>query len=144
MPGGAAVAAALEAEHDVLHEMWRDLRDSAGSGDSVVVLTGIDKFTTFCGEHFEHEEENLIKYRELARKKHIAGHQGLMDKLIALRTDIRENSNPNIAALLADWWVAFSNHILDCDRPALERLVSAVPDEPPDKRIWQPPARAEQ
>lgn len=141
MPGGAAVAAALEAEHEVLHKMWRDLRDVANANDSAALLSRLDQFTTFCGEHFEHEEESLMKYRELARKKHIAGHQELMNRLIALRTGVREK-NPNIANWLADWWVAFGNHIHDCDRPALERLVSASQDEPPDSRIWPHPPRA--
>ena len=144
MSGGLPIAEALEAEHNVLHKMWRELRGAASADDSTALLASLEKFTIFCGEHFEHEEQSLIKYRELGRKKHIASHQHLIDRLISLRIEIRENNSSSIVGLLADWWVAFRNHVYDCDRPALERLLSGSHEDPPDVRLWQPPARAEE
>lgn len=139
MPGGAVIAAALEAEHEVLHEMWRELRAAVASADSAMLLRRLEKFITFCGEHFEHEEESLIKYRETGRKRHLAAHQALLEQLNAVRREMGESSGSKIANGLADWWVAFKNHLHDCDRPALERLMAGLTEEETSERVWQLP-----
>lgn len=141
MSGGAAVAAALETEHTVIHEMWRDLRNAANPADWPAFIAPLDAFMAICGTHFQHEEESLLRHREMAFRKHMAGHQELLGRLRALRSEITEATNPNVARALADWWIAFSNHIDDCDRPALERLVSGDPEAPPSDRIWRSPER---
>lgn len=137
--GGAVIAAALEAEHEVLRGMWHELRAAVASDDSAALIARLEEFITFCGEHFEHEEESLIRYKEMGRKRHVAGHQLLMDQLSSVRREMGEDSRGETANALADWWVAFRNHMHDCDRPALERLVAGTSGEEASERVWQFP-----
>jgi hemerythrin-like metal-binding protein len=101
----------LDREHRELIDIINLIGEALASASANRHTALINQLLSAAREHFEHEEQALLRtgYPEYAR--HVQEHRRLMDRIVTL-ADIEEIS-PRVLQLLRDWLI---EHVYEHDR----------------------------